>query len=208
MRAAFFEYVRLLSRHWWQLLIGGVAGIVGIAHDMGATWLEQVPTWIWYGIAILTFVVAQFWSFATLHKEVDRYRARPTPNTSLLRVHDYVWKKMKGNANLADPMTASMNAVLERALMGDIQIFGTRTKPDDGDGVMEPIEKEYWKEHTFSFSPISTFKLSLNDQTKRVRSVGEGEIYYNLHTDAKQALLCWPVEKRLRLQWPIRRENS
>ena len=80
MRGALPEYLRLMWRHWWQLVIGVAAGIAGLLTDMEAI-PEPLPSWVWYCLAVGTFVVAQFLAFYTVHKEVATHRAKTGAET-------------------------------------------------------------------------------------------------------------------------------
>ena len=123
-----------------------------------------------------------------------------------MRFLTIVYKIEAKDPNLSSPIEATTNRIIEKALVGEIQIFGTRKNPDEGDGVIEPIDSEYWREHSFTSNELHHFNLSPNDKAKRMKTTGEGEIYYNLRADSLQVFLCWPQKKRLRLQWPFKRE--
>ena len=87
MRSALREYLRLLLRHWWQLLIGVGFGSVGAVMDMGMI-AAPIPSWVWWSFALGSFVFAQFMSFAKLHKEVSKYRSTPTPGQSVADLYN------------------------------------------------------------------------------------------------------------------------
>ena len=205
MRGAFLEYLRLMWRHWWQLAIGVAAGIAGLLTDMEAI-PEPLPSWVWWLLAVATFAFAQFMSFLTLHREVATFRDKPKANVSLYAAFDYVYKIEIEDPNLSNPIEAVTNMIIERAIVGDIPIFGTRKNPDEGDGVTEPISAEYWKYHRFFINEMHYFELSPVDKKKRMRSTGEEPIYYNLRTDTAKVFLCWPRQTRLKLRWPVGRE--
>ena len=178
---------------------------MGAAMDMELM-EAPVPSWVWYLLAVGAFVFAQYMSFVTFHKEVKVYRDRPKPNSSLYTIFDYVFNIATKDQNLSDPIEATTNWIIEKAVGGELQIFGTRKNPDEGDGVIEPIDREYWREHSFTSDESLYFKLSPNDKAKRMQTTGEGRIYYNLKADSSQVFLCWPQKKRVKLQWPFRRE--
>lgn len=205
MRDAFFEYLRLMWRYWWQLAIGVAAGIAGLLSDMEII-PEPLPSWVWWGVAVGTFTLAQFLSFLTLHKEVTSFRDKPRADVSLNAAFNYVHKQAIRDPNLSSPIDAVTNMILGKAIVGDIPIFGTRKNPDDGDGVVEPIDADYWRDHSFFLNELHYFKLSPVEKGKRMRSTGEDPIYYNLRTDTSKVFLCWPQERRFRPQWPFRRE--
>ena len=58
---------------------------MGAAKDMELM-EAPVPSWVWYLLAVGAFVLAQYMSFVTLHKEVKVHRDRPNPNSSLLAI--------------------------------------------------------------------------------------------------------------------------
>ena len=206
MRAALREYLGLLARLWWQVFIGVGCGVIGAGKDMGViNW--PIPSWVWWGLAFAAFALAQFWAFRIAHQELTKYRHKPKADTSLLSLQDYVYKRLVIDDNLADPLQASENAIVERALAGDLQFFGTRTSPDDGDGIMEAIDREYWRSHSLTFSSMFTFKMSVRDKTRWFKSSGDGEIFFNLHTDLNQVYLCWPQQTRIKWRWPLGRET-
>ncbi len=178
---------------------------MGAAKDMELM-EAPVPSWVWYLLAVGAFVLAQYMSFATLHKEVKVYRDRPKPNSSLCAIFDYVFKIATKDPNLSHPLEATTNWIIEKAVGEELQIFGTRKNPDEGDGVIEPIDSEYWRGHSFTYNEILYIKLSPNDKAKRMLTTGGGRIYYNLKADSSQVFLCWPQKKRVKLQWPFRRE--
>lgn len=206
MRAALREYLGILARLWWQVFIGVGCGVIGAGKDMEViNW--PIPSWIWWGLAFAAFAFAQFWAFRNVHQELTKYRHKPKADTSLLSLQDYVYKRLVIDDNLANPLQASENAIVERALAGDLQIFGTRTSPDDGAGIMEAIDREYWRNHSFTFNAMFTMQMSPRDKIRRFKSSGDGEIFFNLHTDLNQVYLCWPQQTRIRWRWPLGRET-
>ena len=85
MRAALFEYLRLLWRLWWQLLIGVGFGIFGAALLNDMEMIEaSTPSWGWYLLAIGTFACGSILRFLTRRstKPVSTHRA--TPNMTFL----------------------------------------------------------------------------------------------------------------------------
>lgn len=198
--------MRLIGRHWWQLFFGAVAAVIGLLMDVQLV-QTPIPSWVWYLLLFGALVWSQCMAFVTLHKEVKTHRDEPEADSSLYAVFDYVYEIETKDPNLSSPIEATTNRIIEKALVGKIQIFGTRKNPDEGDGVIEPIDSEYWREHSFTSDEPHHFNLSPNDQAKRMKTTGEGEIYHNLRADSSQVFLCWPQKKRLRLQWPFRRES-
>ena len=207
MRAAWREYWKLLLPRWWCLGPGAAAGIVGLLADMDKIGMP-LPPWIWWGLALVALAIAQFWAFRAIHKEVEQYRKKTKPDSSLYVVFDYVYKRIIKDPNVSDPINATTNRIIERAITGELQMFGTRTNPDEGDGIIEPIDREYWRDHKFFVNEMHYFKLSPNEKMKRMKSTGEGDIFYNLQVDSTQVFLCWPQDTRIRLQWPLRREAT
>ena len=205
MRAAFLEYLQLLWRHWWQLLIGGCFGIVGALKDMEVIG-APLPSWVWWGLAFGTFAFAQFMSFFTLHKEVAKYRGKPKAEIYLYTVFDRLHASAEQDDAIPDPPKYAIKVIVEKAIAGDIKIFGSRTDPRDGDGPIEPINSEYWMDHTITTYGIVYFGLTPRHKAKKMRTEGEGDVYYTLRVDRSQVSLCWPEKRRFRLQSPFRRE--
>ena len=203
---AFREYVRLMLSHWWQLGVAALCGIVGLLMDMNVISIP-LPSWVWRAVALGSFIVAQYFSFATLHGEVVKYRSKPKPSEPLKEVYDTVFHMLPHYEDLRDPEGAAANAIIEQAILGNLQIFGTPTNPKDGDGAMHPIDKEFWKENSFEF-PVSS-NWSLKEERKRSCTTGTRyPVYYNLQVDPDQVSLCWPQRKRFRFQLPFRRETA
>ena len=201
--AAAREYVRLMCRHWWQTFFAIGFGIIGALADTKVM-ETPIPTWTWYVLAFGSFAVAQYMSFVTLHKEVSAFRKEPEPNMALKEIYDRVCYSLAADDNLSNFDVSAMIEVKERALLGKLQIFGTRVPPSEEDGALERIDSEFWRDHEFEF-PVS-YKLSRNEERKRSHTVGEGDVFFNLQVDELQATLCWPRKTRLKLQWPFGRE--
>lgn len=207
MRSAFLEYLRLLWRHWWRLLIGVGFGTVGAVMDMEII-TAPVPSWVWWGLAFGTFSFAQFMSFVTLHKEVTKYRKKPKPEVYLHTVFDKLYDSatQKGEQH---PTAFAINSIIERAITGEIIIFGIRNGPPDvATGPQEPIDKSYWKHNKITTDGKLYFGLTQHEKTIRMRTRGPDEIYYSLKADGSQVQICWPQRKQFRIQWPFRREDA
>ena len=205
MRAALREYLQLLFRHWWQLLIGVVFGAIGAVMDMEVI-AAPIPSWVWWGLAFGTFAFAQFMSFATLHKETAQYRKKPKPEIYLHTVFDRLYASAEQDDTMAHPTEFAINSIIEKAIAGDIKIFGSRTDPKDGIGPQEPIDSKHWKDNKITTNGIIYFGQSPHQKAKRMKTEGEGEVYYTLKLDSSQGQLCWPQEKRFKMQWPFRKE--
>ncbi len=198
---AFREYVRLMLRHWWQLGVAALCAIIGLMMDMDIISIP-LPSWVWWAVALGSFIVAQYLSFATLHGKVVKYRSKPKPSEPLEEVHTNVYLSLPNFEELSDPEGAAVNAIIEQAVLGSLQIFGTRTNPKDGDGAMLPIDKGFWKENSFEF-PFST-DLSPKEERKISHTTGaSGDVYYNLQVDPDQVSLCWPQQKKFKFRMPF-----
>ena len=209
MRGALFEYLRLMWRHWWQLVIGVAAGIAGLLTDMEAI-PEPLPSWVWWGLAVATFAIAQFMSFLTLHREVAKFRSKPKPDIYLHTIFDRLCESVPQVSILSDPIESAINSIVEKAASDDIQIYGAKRLPDDGGGPVVPIDATYWGDHSITpYGKKLYFGKSPYDRAIALRTCGENEdeVYYTLRTDSRQAELCWPRERRFKLQLPFRRET-
>ena len=207
MRAAAHEYFKLMLPRWWCLALGMAAGFVGLLADMEAITMP-LPSWIWWCLAFGALGIAQFWAFYAVHREITKFRSKPEPTEFLSEVFDQVFYELPADDDVRDFEIAALNAIRGKAISGNLQIFGTKMHPKDGDGVMEPIDMEFWKENTFAFPP--SYNLSRREERKRSQTSGKGNdpVYYNLPVDPRQASLCWPRRRRLKLQWPVKREVS
>lgn len=203
MRSALREYLRILLRLWWQLLIGVGFGAVGAVMDMEVI-AAPIPSWVLWSLALGTFAFAQFMSFATLHKEVSKYRSKPAPNKSIADLYNEIVFSILQDDDLVDHHSATINKIVEQAIMGNLKVFGTKTPPQKGYGKLEPIENQFWRDHEFEIP--ESHNWSRNEQIKQTRTVGEGEIYFNLKVDSSQVSICWPKKTRAKLQWPVKRE--
>ena len=114
----------------------------------------STPSWGWYLLAIGTFALAQFFAFYTVHKEVSTHRATPKHDVSLYVVFDYVYKQIIKDATVSDPINVTTIRIVEKGITGGIQIFGTKTNPDEGEGVMVPIDKGFWVDNSFFRAPL------------------------------------------------------
>ena len=206
MRAAFREYLRLLWGFWWQLLIGVGFGIFGAVNDMEVI-ETPIPSWGWYLLAIGTFALAQFFAFYTVHKEVATHRAKPEPKQSLAEVYERLFGEMCCNDDMRNPEAAATTAIIEKALLGKLQVFGTTLNPDRGIGPMKKISSGFWENNTFS--PSAAYGASHNELKQRMHTHGSDgdQAYYNLKVDPAQVLLCWPQETRTTWRWPITQET-
>ena len=205
MRGALLEYLRIMGSLWLIHVAEVAAAGVGAARDWEL--IPVIPAWIFYVGAVGLFVCANFWAFYTIHREVEQHRAKPRADVSLNAAFNYVFKRATVDPHLSNPVDAVTNMVLERAIAGDLPIFGTRKNPDEGDGVMESIDAGYWRDHSFFLNELHYFKLSPIEKEKRMRSTGDDPIYYNLQTSAAKVFLCWPRNTRLTFQWPFKRET-
>ena len=131
MRGAFLEYLRLMGKLWLLHLVEGLSAMVGGIRDLGM--IEVIPSWVFYAAATGLFGMAQFWAFYEIYKEVEQHRAKPKADVSLYTAFDYIYKRAIGDPHLSNPIEAVTNMVLERAIAGDLPIFGTRKNPDEGD---------------------------------------------------------------------------
>ena len=190
----------------WRLVIGVAAGIAGLLTDMEAI-PEPLPSWVWYCLAVGTFVVAQFLAFYTVHKEVATHRAKPEPKQSLAEVYERLFGEMCGNEDMRNPEAAATTAIIEQALLGNLQVFGTTLNPDRGIGPMKKISKDFWENNTFR--PSVAYGASQNELKERMHTHGSDgdQTYYNLKVDPAQVFLCWPQETRITWHWPITRET-
>ena len=207
MRGALPEYLRLMWRHWWQLVIGVAAGIAGLLTDMEAI-PEPLPSWVWWGLAVATFAIAQFMSFLTLHKEVAKFRAKPKADTSLHVVFDRLHERATLTHMHNDAIELAINSIVEKAAAGDIVIFGSTVDPKNGNGPIMEIPSEYWRENSITIygnKAYFTFPESIRET--QIRTTGESDLYYALKTDGAQVELCWAQEKRFKLRWPVWRET-
>ena len=207
MRAAAHEYFKLMLPRWWCLSLGAAAGVVGLLADMEGITMP-LPSWIWWVLALVALVVAQFWAFATLHKEVTSRRSRPRADMYLHKIFDRLHEAASLNHPQEDPIKNALNLIMERAATGEITIFGTATDPKEGNGPAVPIDPVYWRKNYVTLYGKIYSGLTDWQRERQIRTEGEGETYYALRTDSSQVLLCWPQEKRLKLQLPFRRETA
>ena len=104
MRAALREYLRIMVRLWLFHALGMLSTVSGFIRDLGL--ISLVPSWIFYAVAVGLFIMAQFWAFYAVHKEVTGHRSKPKPNMRLSDVHDRVlWSLMQKDSfdDLAEP---------------------------------------------------------------------------------------------------------
>ena len=113
MRGAFLEYLRLMWRHWWQTAIAVGFGIVGAVADTRVV-ETPIPTWTWYVLAFCSFAIAQYMSFATLHKEVTSYRAKPKADISLHMVFDRLYELARKSHMHNDAIELAINSIVEK----------------------------------------------------------------------------------------------
>ena len=146
MRAAAHEYFKPMLPCWWFLSLGAGAGVVGLLADMEAITMP-LPPWIWWGLALVALVVAQFWAFTTLHKEVTSHRSRPKADMYLHKIFDRLHEAASLNHTLEDPIRHALNLIIENAATGEIAVFGTMTDPREGNEPAVPIDPVYWRKN-------------------------------------------------------------
>ena len=75
---------------------------------------DPIPTWTWYVLAFCSFAIAQYMSFATLHKEVTSYRAKPKADISLHIVFDRLYELARKNHMHNDAIELAINSIVEK----------------------------------------------------------------------------------------------
>ena len=205
MRGALLEYLRLMGRLWLMHLVEVLSAGVGGARDLEL--VPVIPAWIFYVGAVGLFVLANFWAFYTVYKEVTQYRTKPKADTSLHIVFDRLYERATKAHMHNDAIELAINSIVEKAAAGEIQIFGTTMDPRQGNGPTISIPVEYWRENTITiYGNKAYFGLPPGARETQTRTRGECDVYFTLKTDSAQAQLCWPQEKRFKFQWPFRRE--
>ena len=104
MRDSIYEYLCLLLRYWWIMLVGILIAVIGggfnFAQSTGIV-LLTVPIWVyrlmWIIGLVFVAVVSPFFAYNTVRSERDRAR-------DLLESRPSLWIRNKGSSLLSDPI--------------------------------------------------------------------------------------------------------
>jgi hypothetical protein len=184
------EYATKIARVWYALLFGIVFGLVGAAKEMGALSQVPIPAWVWWLLALVTFMLANFHVFLDMVRERESY-IHPLPDMPLREAVAYRIGDYDFGGNIAKTGAALVD-IQEAAHLGRVVTWGRRYgwsgRP------LGEIPKEAWEDH--HIDPLEFLSDSSPRLEQAVGTRNTQTWYLDIHLNREQVERLWPRSRR------------
>ena len=203
------EYGRLLSRHWYTLVVSGIFGIVGVAETIAGTqW--AIPPWVWWVGMGVTLVGSQFWAFYSLYREKFHTPSKFSDMTFselIARVTGLARSDIHKHSEQLKVFFNLLHKIRAYGAVGQIQVWGRRiSQTTSSEAPRLIIPADYWE--TYGICDLKSLG-ERDGVTQLLLPSVYNEVYGDLAFCRHQVipLLAKPIYK-VKWVWPVRIERT